>query len=596
MNNTNLSEINDFVQKAREGMLCDEDLLKMEGCLVSSIKARQLYDEAIDLRVGLEVKYRRDEWERKLGIRDDLAQGPRETINNKLGESEGSHENSAPICDLSDLHSNDIWGASPADNVSTSTQANSDGSLLGFFVNCFQNNGLFIAKCMIALVTLLPIILLFFVMNDATVQEWPVVGTIMRQTDETQWGGDAVSRTDSKIYLGQRLRIQEGVVELQMASGVRVLIDKNTSLFLTGPNDLYLERGSLVAQVGPESIGFTVRTPDADFIDLGTEFGVNVDPGKISQTKVLVGKVNVQVENKDGTKTQKQLNVNEAAQVIPGGKIESIAPNSLAFTSVYPDDRACLFNLICRDNAYFPDGIWIDPLNGELVLPTKGSRSFSKTITLEDGDNKFHPIPTLQMIDGIFVPVPNTQTIVNSEGGRFGGIKNESGSLRACFTIGKLFGTGNWNATEHDAKLLSQIAEAKSSLPDEDRTFMGIHANLGITLDLNAVRRQTGRKAIQFFSMAKKIEDDVRKAEPTVLDVIILADKKPIYEKRGVTLQEGEFPIRVDIPQNARFLSIITADGHDATDLIPAISCDYLIFDSPAFILESKTVKEKSAN
>ena len=504
-------------------------------------------------------------------------------------QNESLPEIGTPVCDLTDLNPNDIWGIAPV--YDTSTQTAPSSSLLGFLANCFQSNGPFLAKCMISLVALLPVVLLFFVMNDTKVEQLPVVAKILRQTEGTQWGGDTIAPAGSKVLLGQRLRIQDGTVELHMASGVHVLLEGNTSLFFTGPNALYLERGSLVALVVPDAIGFTVRAPDADFVDLGTEFGVIVDPGEMSKTKVLAGKINVETENKNGKRAQKQLYTNEAAQITQNGDVELIDPNSLTFTSVYPDDRVCLFDLICRSkNSYYPDGLWIDPVDGDLKMPCGGKYILGETIS-RTSIHEYWITPSLPVVDGIFTPISGKQTFVNSKGGRFGEIGNGTNVSFCCFCIGETKAIANWNVVDdHIRGILSGINEIGSGLSTGNHPFMYLHSNLGITFDLDAVRQEKGRKVVQLLAMAKKLEDIESGAEskPTVLDLLVLADEKIIYEKRGVTCEDGAFPMRIDIPENTRFLSIISADGKDTHTF------DHLVLDRPAFVLENKTLRKGS--
>lgn len=623
MNNINPSKINDFVQKAQEGMLCDEEFLEMESYLASSIEARRIYGEAIDLRVGLELKFRREEWEQKLGIGDASTLPPPESIREAHDGSEVEKlpEGNIPVCNLSDLHLSDIWGMSSAKDPSFFAQAETDNSLPGFLTRCLQDNGPFIAKSMVAILVLLPSILLFFVMSEPVAErarepvaeKLPVVATVLRQTDGTQWGGDTVVPTGSQVLLGQRLRIQEGTVELRMASGVRILTEGNISLFFTGPNNLYLERGSLVAQVVPEAIGFTVRSPDADFVDLGTEFGVIVDPENMSKTKVIAGKINVETQSKKGKKTQKQLYTNEAAQIAQNGEIELIDPNSLTFTSIYPDDRVCLFDAICHTGVYYPNGLWIDPVSGQLIQPNEGrsGQVFRSRSEQESNERQYHVLPLLPVLDGIFTPAPHTRAVINSAGGRFGKIGNVSSYVHSCFVVGETGTVPHWDIEDRYKEIFTGVAGQEYDRSTKSHAFMAFHANLGVTFDLETIHRQAGKRVARFSAMGRKAEDTTTQIEdavnhatvnkPNVLDMLILADEKVIFEKRGVTFEAGSFPVRVDIPSNTRFLTLIVADGGDGnptSDLLPysAIISDHLIFDEPVFVLDNETTEEKPVN
>jgi hypothetical protein len=56
-----------------------------------------------------------------------------------------------------------------------------------------------------------------------------------------------------------------------------------------------LQAGKLVASVPTKAIGFTVETPEAEFVDLGTEFGVKVDEHGTAEATVFRGCIEARV-------------------------------------------------------------------------------------------------------------------------------------------------------------------------------------------------------------------------------------------------------------------------------------------------------------
>lgn len=567
-----------LINMIRENAATRQDMDELEQIVLGSPEACRAYNDLVYLECDLKWTHERN---------SDSSSDPGEKEPVDLPDM---------VCDLSEIDPVSAWGIATPSEIFPPIQDGSGVPLLGFLTNCLKSGGGSIVWSVLILVMLLPVALFFFVMHNSTVEKLPVVAQVMRQTEGTRWEGRLVSLDGSNISLGQRLRCQDGTVELRMASGVFVLLEGNTSLFLTGPNTLYLERGSLVAKVPHDASGFAVQTSDADFIDIGTEFGVNVDPGQMSQTKVLDGQIVVQTEGEDGKKNQKQLSTNEAAQVASDGQIESIDPDSLAFNSIYPEDRVCLFNLICHTSGYYPDGLWIDPRNGEMKLTTESDWLLNKKGDSQEpqaNEKGYHLASRLPVIDGIFLPASGEDVVVNSAGGRFGGIKNTEDNTHCCFAIGESKAVLNWNIPQGYGEILTGLSDSDNAMSSDNHVFMNLHANLGITFDLDAVRLHAGRKVVRFTTMARKGEDIVYE-KPSVLDVLILADEKPIYKKRGITAQEGTIPISVDIPENARFLTIISADGGDGSDTHTAIVCDHLILDDPAFVLERKATREKS--
>lgn len=577
----------ELLELLRDQTISDEQFAELQDFVINDPAACKMYVDAVTLQSNLE--WTQDFTDSTKAVSEPFFEESTSKLNHESSESFPVSPLLTPLFGQPLDSIVEDWYQKPG-SVDLPIEGNSSflGNLGGVIGRGMNSSIGFTLG--VSFLVLLPVVLLFVVMSRPSAENLPpMVATILRQTSGTQWGGDLIAPTGAKVFLGQRLRMQTGTVELQMVSGVRVLLEGNTSIFLTGPNAIYLERGSLVAQVMPDAIGFTVRAPDADFVDLGTEFGVVVDPGKMSKTKVLAGKINVETENKEGKKTQKQLYANEAAQIAQNGEVEPIDPNSLAFTSVYPDDRVCLFNLICRtNNSYYPDGLWIDPVDGGLKMPTDEKWILGESVE-RTSNHAYWVTPSLPVVDGVFTPIPGKQTLVNSKGGRFGGIGNGTNLSFCHVCVGETKALASWNIVDdHIRGVLAEIDKIGSGLSNDHHPFIYLHSNLGITFDLDAVRQQKGRKVVQFLTSAKKLEDVLSEAEgkPSVVDVLVLADEKLIYEKRGVTCQDGVFPIRIDVPENTRFLSIISADGKDTHTF------DHLVLDRPAFVLENKALRK----
>jgi hypothetical protein len=90
----------------------------------------------------------------------------------------------------------------------------------------------------------------------------------------------------------ETLHLRAGMVELDFSANVKVLIQGDAVFQITGPDSMSLTRGRLFADViRPEGKGFTVNGPCGKIIDLGTRFGVAVDPAGQMEVHVLQGSV-----------------------------------------------------------------------------------------------------------------------------------------------------------------------------------------------------------------------------------------------------------------------------------------------------------------
>lgn len=90
---------------------------------------------------------------------------------------------------------------------------------------------------------------------------------------------------------GLPLHLSAGAVAVQMPSGAQLTVEGPASLTATGENCVHLAAGRLFARVPPAGVGFTVETPSGSLVDLGTEFGVVVDPLGITESFVYLGEV-----------------------------------------------------------------------------------------------------------------------------------------------------------------------------------------------------------------------------------------------------------------------------------------------------------------
>ena len=88
--------------------------------------------------------------------------------------------------------------------------------------------------------------------------------------------------------------LRRGIVHLRFANGADVVLAGPAQFEVTDAQHIRLIEGSIRVTAPPTAKGFTVATPHATFIDLGTEFGMRVHPAsRASDLYVFDGQVNV---------------------------------------------------------------------------------------------------------------------------------------------------------------------------------------------------------------------------------------------------------------------------------------------------------------
>jgi len=129
----------------------------------------------------------------------------------------------------------------------------------------------------------------------------PPLGTVERSSGGTL----TVEHASLHLAAGDPVRagsykLDRGLINLVFENGAQVVVEAPARFRIDSPKQLLLQLGRLSANVPPAAKGFTVQTPEADVIDHGTEFGVEVKEGFGSEVHVFEGEVEVKsrtVEN-----------------------------------------------------------------------------------------------------------------------------------------------------------------------------------------------------------------------------------------------------------------------------------------------------------
>ena len=129
--------------------------------------------------------------------------------------------------------------------------------------------------------------------------------------DGSQWA-------DTEIPVGS-YELQQGLLNLQFGGGVMVYVEAPTRFDVISDNRMALHRGRLSATVPPEGIGFTVETPEAEVVDFGTEFSVDVEGGA-SEAHVFDGLVRVHpgASNERDFSRSVDLHASQAVRITDG--------------------------------------------------------------------------------------------------------------------------------------------------------------------------------------------------------------------------------------------------------------------------------------
>ncbi len=136
---------------------------------------------------------------------------------------------------------------------------------------------------------------------------------------QASWPDPAAAPSGAAARVGQRCELAAGHVEMTLERGARLMIAGPAVWQLDSEQRLSLARGRVAVYVPVAAKGFTVITPTAEIVDLGTEFMVEV--GDSAETRLAVGRGKVQVATITPTASRSKSKARPALVVSAGQAI-----------------------------------------------------------------------------------------------------------------------------------------------------------------------------------------------------------------------------------------------------------------------------------
>jgi hypothetical protein len=283
-----------------------------------------------------------------------------------------------------------------------------------------------------------------------------------------------------------------GVAEIAIDNGVVLVLEGPARIELSSAMQARLHHGRLSTNVPGSARGFTIATDAMRVIDLGTEVGIDLAHDGQAHVQVYDGAVELALDDAAIARAQARMVAGEARHFDPasgtlhdatfaaGRFIRSGPPRELAL------DVADLVGGGDGRGAAIWDGI--DPATGRTESGTAPG--------IRPGDRRFHALPEQPFIDGVFVPAGGGEPSTVSSAGhvyRFARSDGRGYDLirRGAFMIRPPdMGT---TVMERSPSTIAGIDHAEFG-----RSLVGIHANAGITFDLQAIGEAFGRRPTRF--------------------------------------------------------------------------------------------------
>lgn len=144
---------------------------------------------------------------------------------------------------------------------------------------------------------------------------------VLRQLLEPEWPEPAASRQEGVILGAETFQLSSGTAEIQFFSGATIILEGPARLTLKSAWEGTLTQGRIRVQVPPAARGFTLQTPEAKIVDLGTEYGLEIGSDR-NHLEVFQGEIEWHPE----LGSVARLIEGEAIQISKGGGMQPLAP------------------------------------------------------------------------------------------------------------------------------------------------------------------------------------------------------------------------------------------------------------------------------
>lgn len=436
--------------------------------------------------------------------------------------------------------------------------------------------------------------------NGAPVAEGVVenryVARVVEVSHNATWGKMAPREFLLRLKSGEQLELETGLARIEFGSGASAILHGPARFEVVADNAGRLLKGRMTGRA--RNGNFTLFTTAAEVIDLGTEFGVSVDDTSNTDVCVFDGEIDVNVRTKAGQERPTgsvRLTEGMALRVGLNGDVDDAADVSRdSFRRHQLEDidaRRGGKQISIVDIVAGGDGRQsrlagaIDPRTGdwdtEVLLDPEASRFRSTYGT-------YHSSIASPVIDGVFTPPAEAAGVqIDSSGKVFDFGKNDGCTWGPIWSR-RHVPSQDANALDTNDYWGTQTLEGILQQVDASRYgVVGLHANVGLTIDLRAVRMLYGRPVVRLYTEIANLDNSAERPpqfavdyRPTV-DFRVLVDGELRFERNRLGRDEGKVVVDVPLSPSARFLSLVSTDSGNS------FSFDHLLLIDPELIMEN---------
>jgi len=149
---------------------------------------------------------------------------------------------------------------------------------------------------------------------------------VAEQSADCQWYFDRSGKVPTDmVRSGETVRVTNGMMKLLFDNGTLVTLHAPAIFEVISDMRARVLLGKVTAKIGPNAKGFSIITPQATVIDLGTEFGIEVNEVGATDVVVFRGAVDVDYPTTlEGAARLQRLNTGEAVHLDAKGTASRI--------------------------------------------------------------------------------------------------------------------------------------------------------------------------------------------------------------------------------------------------------------------------------
>jgi hypothetical protein len=307
---------------------------------------------------------------------------------------------------------------------------------------------------------------------------------------------------------------------------------------------------------------FTITTPTATVTDLGTEFGVEVSEKGATTSRVFQGVVIIRPvdDARKSTEDAIELREGQVARVESGDPrpiaVLDSAAGRMNFVRAMPKRIVKSLDLV--DVVAGGDGFsggrrrGVDPATGSI-----SERAPSNYLPTIASDNLYHRVEGIGFVDGVFIPNGAAGPVqVDSVGHTFDDFRKTDN-----LTYGHLWAGGPIALANAPDALRTNLG-GNDDYASPGHGLLLVHANSGITFDLDAIRKATDGKIVRFRATGGNAATF---ADTSTLnaDLWVLVDGRLRFVRGEEAGRGGPVYVSVPLQEKDRFLTLAFTDGGD---------------------------------